>query len=54
MRSRRRRGLGVQLGSRRCELGPGDAIAFDSPTAPPVERRDEPVRGIWFVVGPDG
>jgi hypothetical protein len=54
MRSRRRRGLGVQLGFRRCELGPGDAIAFDSPTAPPVERRDDPVRGIWFVVGPDG
>jgi hypothetical protein len=31
MRSRRRRGLGVQLGFRRCELGPGDAIAFDYP-----------------------
>jgi transcriptional regulator with XRE-family HTH domain len=47
--------LGVKLGFERYELGPGDSIAFDST----VPHRlwnvgDEPVHGIWFVVGRDG
>jgi transcriptional regulator with XRE-family HTH domain len=44
--------LGVQLAFERHELEPGDSIAFDST----VPHRlwnvgDEPVHGIWFVVG---
>ncbi len=47
--------LGVQLGFERHELGPGDAIAFDSTQPHRLwNLGDEPVRGIWFVVGRDG
>lgn len=47
--------LGVQLGFERHELGPGDAIAFDSTQPHRLwNLGDEPVRGVWFVVGRDG
>ncbi len=47
--------LGVQLGFERHELGPGDAIAFDSTEPHRLwNLGDEPVRGIWFVVGREG
>ncbi len=46
--------LGVQLGFERYELGPGDSIAFDSTTPHRLwNLGDEPVHGIWFVVGRD-
>jgi len=47
--------LGVQLGFERHELGPGDSIGFDS-TIPHrlFNTGDEPVHGIWFVVGREG
>jgi transcriptional regulator with XRE-family HTH domain len=44
--------LGVQIGFQRHELGPGDTIAFDSSHPHRLwNLGDEPVRGIWFVVG---
>jgi transcriptional regulator with XRE-family HTH domain len=47
--------LGVQLGFERHELGPGDSIAFDSTLPHRLwNLGDEPVHGIWFVVGRDG
>jgi transcriptional regulator with XRE-family HTH domain len=47
--------LGVRLGFEEHDLGPGDSIAFDS-TVPHLlwNKGDEPVHGIWFVVGRDG
>jgi transcriptional regulator with XRE-family HTH domain len=47
--------LGVQLGFETYELGPGDSIAFDS-TGPHRfwNLGDEPVHGIWCVVGREG
>ncbi|MGH8945286.1 MAG: helix-turn-helix domain-containing protein, partial [Acidimicrobiia bacterium] len=46
--------LGIQIGFREYELGPGDSIAFDS-TRPHrlFNKGDEPVNAIWFVVGRD-
>jgi transcriptional regulator with XRE-family HTH domain len=47
--------LGVQLGFERHELAPGDSIAFDSTLPHRLwNLGDEPVHGIWFVVGRDG
>ena len=47
--------LGVQLGFERHELGPGDSIAFDSTTPHRLwNLGDEPVHGVWFVVGRSG
>ena len=47
--------LGVQLGFERHELEPGDSIAFDSTLPHRLwNLGDEPVHGIWFVVGRDG
>lgn len=47
--------LGVQLGFERHELVRGDSIAFDSTMPHRLwNLGDEPVRGIWFVVGRDG
>ncbi|HEX6329837.1 MAG TPA: XRE family transcriptional regulator [Actinomycetota bacterium] len=47
--------LGVQLGFERHELSPGDSIAFDSTVPHRLwNLGDEPVHGIWFVVGRDG
>jgi transcriptional regulator with XRE-family HTH domain len=47
--------LGVQLGFERHELDPGDSIAFDSTQPHRLwNLGDEPVHGIWFVVGRDG
>lgn len=47
--------LGVQLGFERHELGPGDSIAFDSTQPHRLwNLGNEPVHGIWFVVGRDG
>lgn len=44
--------LGVQLGFEEYKLGPGDSIAFDSTTPHRLwNLGDEPVHGIWFVVG---
>ena len=44
--------LGVQLGFETHELGPGDSIAFDSTHPHRLwNMGDEPVQGIWFVVG---
>ena len=44
--------LGVQIGFDRHELGPGDTIAFDSSHPHRLwNLGDEPVHGIWFVVG---
>jgi transcriptional regulator with XRE-family HTH domain len=47
--------LGVQLGFEKYELEPGDSIAFDS-TEPHRfwNLGDEPVHGIWSVVGRAG
>jgi transcriptional regulator with XRE-family HTH domain len=47
--------LGVQLAFDRHELEPGDSIAFDS-TLPHRfwNLGEEPVNGIWCVVGRDG
>ena len=46
--------LGIQIGFRVHEMGPGDSIAFDS-TRPHrlYNMGDEPVHAIWFVVGRD-
>jgi transcriptional regulator with XRE-family HTH domain len=47
--------LGVQLGFDRHELEPGDSIAFDSTTPHRFwNLGEEPVHGIWCVVGRDG
>ena len=44
--------LGVTIGFDDFELGPGDAIAFDSTTPHRLYNRgDAPVHGIWFVQG---
>jgi transcriptional regulator with XRE-family HTH domain len=44
--------LGVQIGFEQYKLGPGDSIAFDSTTPHRLwNLGDEPVHGIWFVVG---
>ncbi len=44
--------LGVQLAFERHELEPGDSIAFDSTVPHRLwNLGDEPVHGIWFVVG---
>lgn len=44
--------LGVRLGFETYELGPGDSIAFDSTQPHRLwNLGDEPVHGIWFVVG---
>jgi transcriptional regulator with XRE-family HTH domain/quercetin dioxygenase-like cupin family protein len=47
--------LGVTVGFDTHELGPGDSISFDS-TVPHrlFNAGDEPVEGIWFVVGRGG
>lgn len=46
--------LGIQIGFRVYEMGPGDSIAFDS-TRPHrlYNMGDQPVHAIWFVVGRD-
>ncbi len=47
--------LGVQLGFDQYELAPGDSIGFDSTLPHRLwNLGDEPVHGIWFVVGRDG
>jgi transcriptional regulator with XRE-family HTH domain len=44
--------LGVRIGFDDYVLGPGDAIAFDSTTPHRlVNVGDEPVHGVWFVLG---
>jgi transcriptional regulator with XRE-family HTH domain len=44
--------LGVTIGFDDFELGPGDAIAFDSTTPHRLYNAgDRPVHGIWFVQG---
>lgn len=47
--------LGVQLGFDQYELEPGDSIGFDSTQPHRLwNLGDEPVHGIWFVVGREG
>ena len=47
--------LGVRLGADEYALGPGDSIAFDSTRPHRLWTiGEEPVRGVWFVVGRDG
>jgi transcriptional regulator with XRE-family HTH domain len=47
--------LGVQLGFDQYELAAGDSIGFDSTQPHRLwNLGDEPVHGIWFVVGRDG
>ncbi len=47
--------LGVKLGFEQHELGPGDSIAFDSTVPHRLwNMGDEPVHGVWFVVGRGG
>lgn len=47
--------LGVQLGFEQYELGPGDSIGFDSTKPHRLwNLGEEPVNGIWFVVGREG
>jgi mannose-6-phosphate isomerase-like protein (cupin superfamily) len=47
--------LGVQLGFEQHKLGPGDSIGFDSTTPHRLwNLGDDPVHGIWFVVGREG
>jgi len=47
--------LGVLLGFEQHELGPGDSIAFESTVPHRLwNMGDEPVHGIWFVVGRAG
>jgi transcriptional regulator with XRE-family HTH domain/quercetin dioxygenase-like cupin family protein len=47
--------LGVQLEFERHEMRAGDSIAFDSTTPHRLwNAGDEPVHGIWFVVGREG
>jgi transcriptional regulator with XRE-family HTH domain len=47
--------LGLQLGFEQHKLGPGDSIGFESTTPHRLwNLGDEPVHGIWFVVGREG
>jgi transcriptional regulator with XRE-family HTH domain len=47
--------LRVSLGFESYELGPGDAISFDSNTPHRLENiGDEPVHAVWFAFRPDG
>jgi transcriptional regulator with XRE-family HTH domain len=47
--------LGVQLGFEQHKLGAGDSIGFDSTTPHRLwNLGNEPVHGIWFVVGREG
>lgn len=47
--------LGIQLGFERHELAAGDSIAFDSTLPHRLwNAGDEPVHGVWFVVGRGG
>ena len=47
--------LGVQLGFEEHKLGPGDSIGFDSTQPHRLwNLGEEPVHGIWFVVGREG
>lgn len=47
--------LGVKLGFEHHELGPGDSIAFDSTVPHRLwNMGEEPVHGVWFVVGRGG
>jgi len=47
--------LGVQLGFEEHKLGPGDSIAFDSTQPHRLwNLGEDPVHGIWFVVGREG
>ncbi len=47
--------LGVQLGFEQHKLGPGDSIGFDSTHPHRLwNLGEEPVHGIWFVVGREG
>ena len=47
--------LGLQLGFEQHKLGPGDSIGFDSTTPHRLwNLGEEPVHGIWFVVGREG
>ena len=47
--------LAVQIGFQRHEVGPGDSIAFDSTQPHRLwNAGDEPVHGIWTVVGRAG
>lgn len=47
--------LGVQLGFEQHKLGPGDSIGFDSTQPHRLwNLGEEPVHGIWFVVGREG
>ena len=47
--------LCVQLGFEEHKLGPGDSIAFDSTQPHRLwNLGEEPVHGIWFVVGREG
>ena len=44
--------LGIQIGFRDYELGPGDSIAFDSTTPHRLYNKgDVPVEAVWFVAG---
>ena len=44
--------LRVGVGRDEYELGPGDAICFDSQTPHRLEAvGDEPARAVWFVIG---
>jgi transcriptional regulator with XRE-family HTH domain len=44
--------LGVTIGFDEYELGPGDAVSFDSTTPHRLfNRGTEPVHAIWFVLG---
>jgi transcriptional regulator with XRE-family HTH domain len=47
--------LGVQLGFEQHKLGPGDSIGFDSTQPHRLwNLGEDPVHGIWFVVGREG
>jgi transcriptional regulator with XRE-family HTH domain len=47
--------LGVQLGFEQHKLGSGDSIGFDSTQPHRLwNLGEEPVHGIWFVVGREG
>ena len=47
--------LGVQLGFEQHKLEPGDSIGFDSTQPHRLwNLGEEPVHGIWFVVGREG
>jgi mannose-6-phosphate isomerase-like protein (cupin superfamily) len=47
--------LNVQIGFVERQLGSGDSIAFDSTQPHRLwNTGNEPVHGIWFVMGRDG